>query len=111
LLVGERLRGHRDDHFAAIGELHRVGEHVEQDLAQARDVALTARARRPRRVGRVEVLLGGARGHEVERRFHAVAQVEGLRLDVHAPGLDLREVEDVVDDGEQRVARVADRRA
>ena len=50
-----------------------------------------------------------ARGaHQVERRLHAIAQVEGLRLDVHAPGFDLREVEDVVDDGQQRVAAVAD---
>ena len=47
---------------------------------------------------------------EVERRLDALAQVERLRLDVHAPGLDLREVEDVVDDREQRVAGVADGR-
>ncbi len=33
-----------------------------------------------------------------------------MRLHVHAPGLDLREVEDVVDDRQQRLAAVADRR-
>ena len=61
-------------------------------------------------VGDVEVLLGRARADEVERRLHAVAQVERMRLDVHPAGLDLREVEDVVDDGQQRIARVADGR-
>ena len=59
-------------------------------------------------VGGVEVLLDRARGDEVERRLDAFAQVERLRLDVHAPGFDLGEVEDVVDDREQRVARIAD---
>jgi hypothetical protein len=54
------------------------------------------------------VLLGRTAGDEVQRRLHAFAQVERLALDVHAPGLDLREVEDVVDDGQQRVAAVAD---
>ena len=59
-------------------------------------------------VGGVEVLLHGAGRDEVERRLDAVAQVERLRLDVHAPGFDLREVEDVVDDREQRIAGIAD---
>ena len=47
-------------------------------------------------------------GDQVERRFDALAQVEGLALDVQPPGLDLREVEDVVDDRQQRLAAVAD---
>ena len=59
-------------------------------------------------VGDVQVLLGRARADQVERRLDALAQVEGVALDVHAPGLDLREVEDVVDDRQQRVAAVAD---
>ena len=45
---------------------------------------------------------------QVHRRLHALAQVEGVALDVHAPGLDLGEVEDVVDDRQQRIAGVAD---
>ena len=93
------------------GELHRVAEQVEHDLPQAghvaddrrRDVAFE-------HVGRIEVLLDGARGDQVQRRLDAFAQVERLRLDVHAAGLDLREIEDVVDDGQQRVAGFADRR-
>ena len=56
----------------------------------------------------IEMLLDRARRDEVQRRLDAFAQIERLRLDVHAPGLDLREVEDVVDDGQQRIARFAD---
>ena len=61
-------------------------------------------------VGGVQMLFDGARRDEVERGFDALAQVEGLRLDVHAAGFDLREVQDVVDDGQQRVAGFADGR-
>ena len=46
--------------------------------------------------------------NQVHGGLDALANVEGLRLDVHPAGLDLREVEDVVDDREQGVARVAD---
>ena len=82
---------------------------LSEDLAQPRHVALDRRRHVAlEEVREVEALLDGARGDEVERRLDALAQVERLRLDVHAPGLDLREVEDVVDDGEQRVAGLAD---
>ena len=82
-----------------------LDEQVEQDLAQPRHVADDRRRHVAlEHVGDVEVLLRRARADEVERRLDALAQVERLRLDVHAPGLDLREVEDVVDDGQQRVA-------
>jgi hypothetical protein len=101
----------REHHFAFLGELDGVAEDVEQDLAQPGDVA----ADRSRDVAvedirEVELLLGGARADQVERRLDALAQVERMRLDVHPPGFDLREVEDVVDDRQQRIARIADRR-
>ena len=87
-----------------------LDKQVEHDLAQAREVADDRRRNVAfEHVGGVEVLLDGARGDEVERRFDAFAQVERLRLDVHAAGFDLREVEDVVDDGQQRIAGFADR--
>ena len=106
---GRRAR-HRQHDLAALGELDRVGEQVEEDLAQPRQVG----ADRHRdiafeHVRRVEVLLGCAHADEIERRLDAIAQVERMRLDVHPPGLDLREVEDVVDDREERVPAVPDR--
>ena len=105
------LRRHREHDLARLGELHRVAEQVQEDLAQPRHVADDRRRDVAlEQVGGVEMLLDGARGDEVERRLDAFAQVERLRLDVHPAGLDLREIEDVVDDGEQRVAGLADRR-
>ena len=47
-------------------------------------------------------------GDQVQRRLDAFAQVERLALEVELAGLDLREVEDVVDDRQQRVAARAD---
>ncbi len=104
-------RRHGEHDLAALGELHRVGEQVEDDLAQPRDVADDGRRNVAfEHVGGVEVLLDGAGRDEVERRLDALAQIERLRLDVHPPGLDLREVEDVVDDRQERVAGIADGR-
>ena len=44
------------------------------------------------------------RGQQLERRREAVAQVERDDVDGELSGLDLREVENVVDDGQQRLA-------
>ena len=103
---------HAQHHLAVVGELHGVGQQVQQHLPQPRHIALHRGWHLAFAfvigVGQVQVLVGSTRGHQVQRRFNAFAQVEGLAFDVHAPGLDLREVEDVVDDGEQRIARVAD---
>ena len=59
-------------------------------------------------VREVQALLGGPRGHEVERPLDALPQVERLGLELELPRLDLGEVEDVVDDGQERVAALAD---
>jgi hypothetical protein len=106
-----RLRGDGQHDLALVGELHRIGEQIQDDLAQPCHVADDRRRNVAfEHVRGVEMLLDGARADEVERRLDALAQVERLRLDVHPPGLDLREIEDVVDDRQQRVADVADRR-
>src|SRR6185503_16667214 len=41
----------------------------------------------------------------VDRAAHAVHEGEGLRAELEAPRFDLGKVEDVVDDGEQRLGR------
>ena len=103
----EPLGAHRDHDLAAFGELHRVVQQVDEDLPQPGDVA----DERPRRVRvqvvrDVEALLQRAGGHELERRLDALAEVERGAVQVEPAGLDLREVEDVVDDAEERVAAV-----
>ena len=92
-----------------LGELHRVVEHVQQDLADAADVA-------DDRLRDTVVDLGAeleplGRCERADQGEHAVdtcAEVEGCALELHAPGFDLGEVEDVVDDREQRLAARAD---
>ena len=95
------LRTHRQHDLASLRELNCVAEQIEHDLPQARHVADDSRRNVAfEHVGRVQVLFDRARRDQVQCRFDALAQVEGLRLDVHAAGLDLREIEDVVDDGQ-----------
>ena len=99
------LAVHGDDDLALLGELHRVGQQVEQDLAQSAQVA-DDRGRQIvlQLVGELDAL-GGGRGHDhVERALDALGEAEGLVDEVDLARLDLREVEDVVDDRQQRVA-------
>jgi hypothetical protein len=59
-------------------------------------------------VGEVQPLLRRPGRHDVQGRLDAPAHVERAALEVEPAGLDLREVEDVVDDGEERVPAGAD---
>ena len=93
-------------HLPGLGELDGVADEVEEDLAEPRRVA----AERHRRhvVGEVE-LDALARGLRPEHRLEAreqVAKLEVGALDLARARLDLREVEDVVQDVHQRLARV-----
>jgi hypothetical protein len=102
---------HRQRDLAFLGELDRVRQQVQQHLPQPRHVAGHGHGHIGIDAGRKrQALLRSARTHQVQRRVHALTQHEGLRLELHAPGLDLREVEDVVDDRQQRLARFVDQR-
>ena len=95
--------------LAALGELDGVVDEVRQDLAEAERVAQQMLGNRRRDMGQelqalVVRLLGGERR---DRADHFV-EPEVRRLDVELARLDLREVEDVVDDGQQRRAGVVD---
>ena len=101
-----RLAAGRDHDLAALGELDGVGQQVEHDLAEAARVA-DGRLGRPRLdvVGELEALAPPRPGRSGRRPPRCtLAQVERRALELHPPGLDLREVEDVVDDREQRLA-------
>ena len=91
------------------GELDRVAQQVDEDLAQPGLVA----PRQGRHAGgdfveQVELLFGGFGGENVERALDAFAHGEFLVLGVEAAGFDLGKIEDVVDYRQQRVAAVAD---
>ena len=96
-------------HVAAGGELERVRHQVHEDLADAQLVAPGPAMQ----VGidveqQLDAFLVRALREQVDDFLDHLADVEVLRFEAQLAGLDLREVEDVVDDGEQRVGRALD---
>jgi hypothetical protein len=49
------------------------------------------------------LLFGGPGGEQVERLFNTCVEVERLNFEIELAGFDLREVQDIVDDGEQGI--------
>ena len=98
-----------DQHVAAGGELERVRHQVHEDLADAQLVALgPAMQVRIDVEQQLDALLVRALREQVDDFLDHLADVEILRFEAQLAGLDLREVENVVDDGEQRVGRALD---
>ena len=91
-------------------ELDRIADQVGENLAQARRVD---EVRRPqRRIDAPREKQALAAGHVLEGGVHAVHQARhraGLRVDLELADLDLREVQDIVDQREERAARFARR--
>src|SRR5262245_60009964 len=90
---------------ASLGrELQRIGEKVQQHLL---DLALVGSDRTEALVDRSterDPSATRALSHEGQRVVDGRRQVEVRQLQFHASGLDLRQVEDVVDQGEQMLA-------
>src|SRR6185312_2283874 len=98
-----------DHDLAALGELDGVADQVGQHLAQAAGIAGEAARQVRRDVGaEAQALLLGHLVEEVLDLFDDVAGVEGHHLQLDLAGLDLREIQDVVDDAEQRLGRAVD---
>ena len=98
-------------HVAGLGELDRVAQQVEDDLANTGVVADTSADGALRSISQTSSSpLRGRAGGEVEPRPRGrQCRSNGLRVEIHPSRLDLREVEDVVDDRQQRLAAGADR--
>ncbi len=106
----DRLARDVDQHMTLLGEFHRVAEHVGDDLAEAADVAddIGGQARVDAH-DEFEVLLGDARRRPARRRPRPPRRAgTGSVIERQLAGVDLREIENVVDDGEQRIARLDD---
>ena len=100
-----RLRLNGQPHFAAIGELDRVDQHVHENLAHPRRIAAYAPTGFRRDVEEQVQSLGfGLLRDDLDRRLDAGQGVEFGRVDRHLAGLDAREVEHVVDQAQQQVA-------
>src|SRR5690606_2430400 len=103
------LAGYGQYDLALVCEFDGVAQQVGDDLAQAGGISHdSGRAIAVEDVGDVDAFFDGARRDQVQRGFDAFAQVERLGFDVHAPRFDLGEIQNIVDDVEQCVARTAD---
>ena len=97
-----------DDHFALVGELHGVADQIDQNLPQPGDVADQDLGNGiVHQVGEVEVLLGGLGRQQIQGLLDAGVELERVVFQLQFAGFDLGEVEDVVDDGQQRVGAAA----
>src|SRR3989442_8267782 len=91
-------------------ELDAVGREVHEDLAQASDVADDQRrGRLLQRVRQLDVGARDFRGRELQRFLDAGHEIERRLLELELSRLDLREVEDLVDDRQQVLAAHPDR--
>jgi len=112
-LVGPPFEDTRRDlheDLAASRELDGIADEVRENLAKARHVSgHELRHARLDEVAEVQPLLRGRRAEQVESSFDALVEIERLRLEIEPARLDLREVEDVVDQHEQHVAALPHR--
>ena len=98
-----------DPDLAAVGELHGVVDAIGQDLAQANRIAEQVLRDARRDVHQeLEALLVRLLRRQRRHRADHVIELEVGGLDVEPAGLDLGEVEDVVDDRQQRGAGIVD---
>ena len=106
--VAERARRGAHLDAALVGELQRVGQQVEQDLPHPRRIADQRVVRAGGDVGFEQQSLGGRlRAERVERAGDQAGQRERGVFQLEPAGLDLGEVEQVVDDAQQRLRRIA----
>ncbi|OLC09519.1 MAG: hypothetical protein AUH39_04420 [Chloroflexi bacterium 13_1_40CM_67_9] len=98
----------RDRDRAALGELHRIGEHVREDLANSGAVRPHVRQTLRDKGAHLQAFLVGVRADKLERLVGHLGDVDLLDVELHLPGLDLREVKETVDEPEQVVRGLRD---
>ena len=97
-----------DEDVAALGELERVADQVGQDLLHPRRIADDAgRHLRVDVANELEPLLVRAQRERLERVGNRRARRERHRFELELARFDLREVENVVEDRQQRVGRAS----
>ena len=98
-----------DHHFALFSKLDRIIDQIDQNLAQAGDIPHN----RSWHVGagldrEIKLLLIGAGRKQLNGALQAFAQIKSDHLQVQLAGFDLREIEDVIDNGKKRIPAEAD---
>ena len=93
---------------ALVGELDRVADEVDQHLAKSFGIADHAGGCRRRHDAReLDALARRLRGEHVDDVGEELGQVERRAVELELAGLDLRDVEDVVDDAQESACRGA----
>ena len=109
LVAGTLEQTDREPDLATLGELDRVVDEVGEDLSETERVTAQVLGDRARDVGQeLQPLVVGLLGGERDDRADDLVDLEVRGLEVELARLDLREVEDVVDDAEERRAGVVD---
>ena len=104
--VGGLLDIDRQRHLAVFGELDRIAEQVDHHLPQTGRIADdTPRHFRTNVGNQFQTFLVRAHRQHTHRLLQHIAQLEGQGFELHLAGLDLRKVENVIDDGQQRLGR------
>ena len=108
VIVGGQGRRDRNDDLTLLRELDRVSDQVHQDLTEARRIP----AHRAGHFGRdlrqeLEMLFARSDREQARRRVRDLRDIEGNRFELEMFRLDLRIVEDVIQDHEQRFGRRA----
>ena len=97
---------HRHHHFAPFGELDGVAGQIDQHLLQAHGVAHQAARQRgvdvEQHLHRLDADVGR---HDHRQVAHQLVDAEGVRVQQHLAGFDFGEVEDVVQQPQQRARR------
>ena len=104
--IGQR-RGN-DDLAAGIGEVDRVADQIERDLPQRAGVGDHRRQRMRKRGADDDALAVGLRLHHRDAALDQIVEVLVGKGEVEPAGLDPRQLEQIVDDGDHMFARAAD---
>ncbi len=97
---------HADDDAAVLGELDGVIQQVGHNLAEPSRIPDEPQGEtRVDEVGHFERFFATPGGHQLDDRFDHFVEVEWNLLDIEPTRLDLREIEDLVQQFEQRLAR------
>ncbi|MNH11072.1 hypothetical protein D3C79_705780 [compost metagenome] len=103
--TGAYLIADRQADLAALGELHGIGQQIFEDLLQT--LAVGIQGRRDLRLddhAEAQLLIAGQRFEQALQAFGQAHHLGGLRPYFEFAGLDLSDIEDVIDQVEQVIA-------
>ncbi len=96
-------------HLTSLGELDGIANQIENHLTDTGGITQHQVIRHVRFViDEFEILLGGSRSQQLKRRHETVVQVDRGPLQHQFASIDLGQVENVVDDDQQRLTAGAD---